>query len=217
MFIGFDDFFHVFVADGALVGGILAAEALAEDIDRSLEIDDEVGSGEFGAEELVVAIVNGELFVAEIEVGEKFILFEDVVGDHYFLRLLRSGERAKLLEAADEEGKLGLESRSGIAIIKSREEGILLWLLHQLAVHLLGEEVGKSALADANRTFYGDVSGWFEEISHCEVSDSYVLSSGEAYRGACGGSNRVEGRSEKRRFPKPFCSANRIIWYRTRG
>jgi hypothetical protein len=45
MFVGFDDLFHVLVADGTLVGNILTAEPLAEDIDRSLEVDDQVGGG----------------------------------------------------------------------------------------------------------------------------------------------------------------------------
>ena len=59
MFVGFDDLFHVLVADGALVGDIFAAKAFAEHIDGRLEVDDEIGSGQLGAEELVIAVVDG--------------------------------------------------------------------------------------------------------------------------------------------------------------
>ena len=85
------------------------------------------------------------------------------------------GEGKELLVAADEEGKLGLESGSGLAVIEGREERVLLRLLQQLAVKLLAEKTGESAFADANRTFYGDVSGWFEKISHGEVVGDCAL------------------------------------------
>ena len=45
MFVGLDDLFHVLVTDGAFVGGVLAAETLAQDIERSLKVDDEVRVG----------------------------------------------------------------------------------------------------------------------------------------------------------------------------
>jgi hypothetical protein len=85
------------------------------------------------------------------------------------------GEGTELLEAADEKGKLGLESGSGLAIIEGGEEWVLFGLLNKLPVELLGKETGESALADANRTFYGDVSGWFEKISHGGVVGDCVL------------------------------------------
>jgi hypothetical protein len=195
VFVGFDDLFHVLVADGALVGDILAPEALAENIERGLEVDDEIGGGQLGAEEFVITVVDGKLVVAEVEVGEEFVLLEDVVGDDYLLRIVGGGEGAELLEAADEKGKLSLESGSGLAIIEGGEKWVRLGLLNKLAVELLGKETGERALADANRTFYGDISGWFEKISHGGWSGTAFLSgSKEAYRGVRGGSNRVDGR-----------------------
>jgi hypothetical protein len=166
MFVGLHDLFQIFIADGALVGGVLAAEAFAENVERSLEVDDEVGGGQFGTEKLVVAVVNSEFVVAKVQVGEELVLLEDVIGDHDLLRVTGGGEWAKLLEAADEEGKLGLKGGSGLAIVKSREKRILLGLLHKLAVELLGQKAGKGALAHANGTFYGDIAGRFEEIGH---------------------------------------------------
>jgi hypothetical protein len=142
---------------------------------RRLEVDDEIGGGQLGAEEFVITVVDGKLVVAEVEVGEEFVLLEDVVGDDYLLRIVGGGEGAELLEAADEKGKLSLESGSGLAIIEGGEKWVLLGLLNKLAVELLGKETGERALADANRTFDGDVSGWFEKISHGGVVRDCVL------------------------------------------
>ena len=92
MFVGLDDLFHVLVADGALVGDIFAAQALAQDIERRLEVDDQVRGGQFGAEEFVVAVVNGQLVVGEVEVGEELVFLEDVVGDDDLLRAAGGGK-----------------------------------------------------------------------------------------------------------------------------
>ena len=119
MFVGFDDLFHVLVADGALVGDVLAAETLAEDIERGLQVDHQVGGGQFGAQKFVVAVVDAKLVVAEVEIGEQLIFLEDVVGDDDFLRAAGVGQRAELLVAADEKGELSLKSRTGFAIVKS--------------------------------------------------------------------------------------------------
>ena len=100
---------------------------------RRLEVDDEIGSGQFGAEQFVIAVVDGKFVVAEVEVGEELVLLEDVVGDDDSLRIVVGGEGKELLVAADEEGKLGLESGSGLAVIEGREERVLLRLLQQLA------------------------------------------------------------------------------------
>jgi hypothetical protein len=54
------------------------------------------------------------------------------------LRVAGGGERTELLEAADEEGELGLESGSGVALVKGREEWVLLRFLNELAVELFG-------------------------------------------------------------------------------
>jgi hypothetical protein len=166
MFVGFCDLFEVFVADGAFDGGVFAAEALFEDIERSLQVDDEVGSGQWGAEEFVVTVVDVEFFVAEVEVGEEFVFLEDVVGDYDFLRVAGGSQGEELFVTADEERELGLESGSGFAIVKGREERVVLRFLEELAVKLFGEEAGERAFADANGTFYGDITGWFEEVGH---------------------------------------------------
>ena len=47
-------------------------------------------------------------------------------------------------------------------------------------MELPGEVAGQSTLAYSNRTFYGNIAGWFKEIGHVEVAgDSAVQSSKE--------------------------------------
>jgi hypothetical protein len=72
----------------------------------------------------------------------------------------------QLLEALDEERELGLESRTGLTLIKRAEEVVVLGLVDELAMQALGDHAGQGALADADRTFDCDVAGWFEEIRH---------------------------------------------------
>jgi len=54
---------------GFFAGGFFG-DAGAQHFWRGLEVDDQVGGGQLGSESFVVALVELEFFVIEIEVGE---------------------------------------------------------------------------------------------------------------------------------------------------
>ena len=80
MFVGAVDLRHVIQVDGALAGGVLLPQTLAQHLGRSLQVDHQVGRGDLVAEQLVVAVVDFQLRVGEVEVGEDLVFFQDVIG-----------------------------------------------------------------------------------------------------------------------------------------
>ena len=121
VFVGFDDFFEVIVADAFFGGGIALLETLLEDIHRGLQVDDELRRRELRAEHLIVAVVHVEFGVAKIEVGEELVFFEDVIDDDDLARSGSDLELPQLFVALDEERELRLEGGSGlIAFHRSR-------------------------------------------------------------------------------------------------
>jgi len=71
MFVGAGDFLDVFGGDVGFVAGGFFGDAGAEDFGLGLEIDDQIGSGNVRGKGGVIALVELQLFVVEIEVGER--------------------------------------------------------------------------------------------------------------------------------------------------
>ena len=124
------------------------------------------GVGHVLAEQVVVAVVDVELGVAEVEAGEELVLLEDVIGDIGLVGIALHVEPAQLLVAGDEERELRLERRSGFALIEAAQEGIVFRLADALGVQGFGDYPAERALADSDRTFDCDIPGWFEKVRH---------------------------------------------------
>src|ERR1019366_5365497 len=102
----------------------------------------------------------------EVEAGEEFVLFDDVVGDHGLLRARTEVERLQLLKAPHQERKLRLKRRAPFALVKGAKERIRFGLHHALRIQALGQDAGQRALAHSDGTLYRNVTGQFEKISH---------------------------------------------------
>ena len=137
MFVGASDFLNVFGGDAGLAPGGFFGDAGAEDFGLGLEIDDQIGSGKVRGERSVVALVELELGVVEIEIGKDAVLFHEEIGEH------RAGDFdgegfAEALLALDEEVHLGAKSGAGFGFVEIGEEGIVLAIVDAAAVQALG-------------------------------------------------------------------------------
>jgi hypothetical protein len=77
----------------------------------------------------------------------------------------------KLLEAANQKSELRLKSGTALAIVKSAKKRIIVGLHHPLCIEAFSQNPRERAFPDAYRTFYGNVAGQFEKVSH-ELGDS---------------------------------------------
>src|SRR5205085_11213967 len=115
---------------------------------------------------LVIAVVDLQFRIVEIDVGENFVFLKDVIGHHRLLRFTADIQMLELLKTAHHEGELGLKSGAPLTFVKSPQERIVFRLNHALRVELVSNTISTSALADADRTFDCYVSGWFEKLGH---------------------------------------------------
>src|SRR5215471_2956858 len=81
VFVGAGDLFDVFERDVRLFARGFLGDARAEDFRLGLQINDKVGGRQIGGEKFVVALVELEFVVVEIEIGEDAVLFEEKVGE----------------------------------------------------------------------------------------------------------------------------------------
>jgi len=155
MFVGARDFFDVVGGDvGFAVGGFFG-DACAKGFGLGLQIDDEIGSGNFAREEIVVAFVEFQLFVIEIEVGEDAVFFHQEIGEKRSGRIGGEGFAEALL-ALEEKVHLGAEGGAGFFVVEIGEEGIVFAIINAAGVKAFGEDASQSGFADAERAFDGD-------------------------------------------------------------
>jgi len=161
VFVGAGDFLDVFEGDAVFFAGGFFGDAGAEDFRAGLEIDDQIGSGEVGGESFVIALVEFEFFVVEIDVGEDAVLFHEEIGENRGGGIVERGSQ-RFTEAAlafDEEVHLGAESGAGLGLVEVGEKGIVFTIENAAGVQALSEDTGESGFADTERAFYDDEAG----------------------------------------------------------
>jgi len=158
MFVGAGDFLDVFGGDVGLVAGGFFGDAGAEDFGLGLEIDDQIGSGKVGGEGFVVALVEFEFSVIEIEIGEDAVLFHEEIGEDGAGSFDGEGFAEALL-AFDEEVHLGAQGGAGLGFVEVSEKGIVLAIVDAAGVKAFGEDAGEGGFADAERAFNDDEAG----------------------------------------------------------
>src|SRR5712692_7000215 len=158
MFVGAGDFLDVFGGDVRFVAGGFLGDAGAEDFGLGLEIDDQVGSAKVRSEGFVVALVELELGVVEIEIGEDAVLFHEEIGEERAGSFNAEG-LTKALLALDEEVHLCAQGGAGPGVVEIGEEGIVLAIVDAAGVEAFGEDAGESGFADAQRAFNDDEAG----------------------------------------------------------
>src|SRR5258708_6122929 len=166
VFVRLDHFFQIVFVDRFSSRRILLFQALLQHFGRGLQVNDEIRCGQLLAEMVVVAVIDFEFLIVQVEAGENLVLLEDKVGDYGFLRAWAQVEGAKLLEAANHESKLRLEAGPRLAFVEGAEEGIVLRLHNLLRVETLGKDPRQRALANSYGTFDCNITGQLKKISH---------------------------------------------------
>ena len=158
VFVGGGDFFDVFGRNLGFVARSLFGDAGAENFGLGLEVDDEIGSGNVRGQGFVVTVVELELFVIEIEIGENAVFFEEEIGEDG-ARSFYGESFADALLAFDQEIHLGAESGAGLFLVEIGEEGIVFAVVDTAGVETLGENLCESGFAYAKRAFNDDETG----------------------------------------------------------
>jgi len=155
MFVGAGDFLDVFGGDVGFFAGGFFGDAGAEDFGLGLEIDDQIGGGNVRGERFVIALVELELGVIEIEISEDTVLLHEEIGE-YGAGSFDGEGFAEALAALDEEVHLGAKGGAGLGVVEVGEEGIVLAIVDAAGMQALGEDAGESGFADAQRAFNDD-------------------------------------------------------------
>ncbi len=158
MFVGGGDFFDVFGGDLRFVARSFLGDAGAKDFRLGLQVDDEIGSGNIRGQGFVVAVVELELFVIEIEIGEDAVFFQEEIGEDR-AGSLDGKSFADALLAFDQEIHLGAEGGAGFFLVEIGEEGIVFAVVNAAGVKTLGEDLSQSGFAYAKRAFNDDEAG----------------------------------------------------------
>ncbi len=158
MFVGAGDFLDVFGGDVRFVAGGFFGDAGAKDFGLGLKIDDQVGSWNVRGEGFVIALVELEFRVVEIEVGEDAVFFHEEIGEDRAGSFDGEGF-AKALLALDEEVHLSAKSGARLGFVKVGEEGIVFAIVDAAGVETFGEDAGEGGFADAKRAFNDDEAG----------------------------------------------------------
>jgi len=131
---------------GFVAGGFFG-DAGAEDFGLGLEIDDQIGSGNVRGERLVIALVELELGVVEIEIGEDAVLFHEEIGENGAGASTARASRRRFWRSMRKY--IWARRRSRVCFIEVGEEGIVLAIVDTACMQALGEDAGKSGFADA--------------------------------------------------------------------
>ncbi len=152
MFVGAGDFVDVFGGDVGFVAGGFFGDAGAKDFGLGLEVDDQVGGGNVRGEGFVIALVELELGVVEIKVGEDAVFFHEEIGEDRAGSFDGEGFAEALL-TLDEEVHLGAKSGARLGFVEVGEEGIVLVIVDATGVQAFGKDTGEGGFADAERAF----------------------------------------------------------------
>ena len=158
MFVAAGDLLDVFGGDLGFVARSFFGDARAKDFGRGLEIDDQVRGGNPGGERFVVALVEFQLFVIEIQVGENAVLFHEEIREEGAGSFDGEGFAEAFL-ALDEEIHMRAESGTGLGFVEVGQERIVLAIVDAAGVQAFGKDFGKGGFADAERPFDDDEMG----------------------------------------------------------
>jgi len=161
VFIGAGNFLDVFGGDMGFVAGGFFGDTRAEDFGLGLEVDDQIGSRDVRGEGFVVTLVELELGVVEIEVGEDAVLFHEEIGEDRAGSINREGFAEALL-ALDEEVHLRAKSAAWLGFVEIGEEGIVFAIVDAAGVEAFGKDAGESGFADAQGAFNDHEAGRLE-------------------------------------------------------
>src|SRR5882724_6381950 len=175
MFIRLDHFFNVVVAHLGFSGNVFLAQAFLQHLGRCLKVNHQVRRGQLLSEELVIAVINFQLGVSQVDVGEDLVFFEDVVRHYRLARLGPHLQSAQLFETTDKKRKLRLETGAALAFIKRPQERIVFRFDHALRVQPVRDDIGQRALAHPDGPFHCYILWWFKKLGHGFLINVFLI------------------------------------------
>ncbi len=134
-------------------------DALEEDLDPSLEIDDQVGLGDPRRDGVVDPLVERQLGPLEGEGGEDAVLGEEVVAEGHLREEVLLHQLLLLLEPREEEEDLGLEGVGVPVRVEVGEEGVVLdHLVDHAPAETFGQRTHEGRLAHPDGSLHHDVT-----------------------------------------------------------
>src|SRR5208337_1071551 len=108
-----------------------------------------------------------QLGVAQVDVGEELVFFEEIVRHHRHVEILYLSQ---LLVALHQEPELRRKPHPRLCLVEAVEEGIVLRLDHAPRMQLLGKNLRQRRLAHAQGSFDSDETRRSKEIGHERLS-----------------------------------------------
>ena len=147
-------------------GSVLLLQPLLQHLGRRLQVNHQVGRRNVLPEQIVVAVVNLQLVIAQVQAGKQLVFLEDVIGNDRLVGIALHVQRGQLLIPRDQKGKLRLEGRTALSVVEALEERVALRFADALRVQRLRDDLAQRALADSDGAFNGDIARRFEQVCH---------------------------------------------------
>jgi hypothetical protein len=159
MFVGARHFLNILRGNLTLLLGFFLGDAAQQHFRLGLEVDDQVGIGEFDCQGLVIALVQFEFLVVKAEVGKDAVFLHQKVAQDQTGGIGGKSFTDALLPL-HQEVHLSAESGAGEAGIKIGEKGIIFTIVDAARVKTFSEEASERGFANAERAFNNDESRW---------------------------------------------------------
>ncbi len=158
VFVGSGDFFDIFGRDLRFAACGFFGDARAQRFRLGLQINHEVRRGNFAGVQIVIAFVEFQLFVIEIQVGEDAVFFHQEIGEQRRGRIRGEGFAQSFL-ALQQKVHLRAKGGAGFFLVKIGEKRIVFAIVNAAGVEAFGKDAGQRGFADAQRAFDGDETG----------------------------------------------------------
>lgn len=155
MFVGPGDFLDIFRGDATFLARFLLGDARAKHVRLGLKIDDEIGLRKLDSESLVIAFVEFQFGVIEIEVGKNAVFLHQEIGDDGARGVAGKGFADASL-AFHQEIELSVKGCAKFSGIEIGEKGVVLAVKDAARVKAFGKDPSERGFSDAQRAFDDD-------------------------------------------------------------
>ena len=152
MFVGARDFLDVIGRDLLFLGRFFLGDACAKHFRFGLQIDDKIRFRELDSKGFVIALIELQFGIVEVEVGEDAVFFHQVIGNDRSGSVARKGFPDALL-ALHQEIQLSVKGRTGLFRIEIAEKRVVFAVINAAGVEAFGQDAGEGGLADPQRSF----------------------------------------------------------------
>lgn len=156
--IGFLQAEQIVVGNLLFIGAVPFFDVFLKPVYRRMQVDQQVGLHDLGIDDVEQFLVEAELLVGKIHLGEQQAFGEEVIGDgSLFENILCLQQFLQLFETFGHEKQLDRESILLGILVKFGEKGVVGELFqNQSAVEMFAQQLRKGGFAGAYVAFNGD-------------------------------------------------------------